>query len=109
MKDYFRELTSEEILSMASCTLEIEGDIIHWGMNWSVFGDVIQDTSNFNELCHKPFEQDIVVIPEPVTFHDAAFICSYLSSRVFTVENELYQFDVLYKKIKTELDLKVRT
>ena len=33
-----------------------------------------------------------MVIPEPVTFHDAAFICSYLSTEIFTVNDELYDY-----------------
>ena len=102
-----RELTNEEILSIASCTLDIEGDVIRWGTNWSVFGDVIQDTSIYKELCGKPFEQDLVVIPEPVTFYDAAFICSYLSTEIFTVNDELYDYDILYNKFNSEIDLKV--
>ena len=88
--------------------IDIEGDAIHWGTNWSDFGDVIQDTSRYKELCGKPFEQDLVVIPEPVTFHDAVFICSYLSTKIFTVKDELYDYEVLYNKFNSELDLKVR-
>ena len=88
--------------------MDIEGDVIHWGLNWSVFGDVIQDTSRYKELCGKPFQQDLVVIPEPVTFHDAAFICSYLSTTIFTVNDDLYDYEILYKKFNTELELKAR-
>ena len=93
---------------MSSCASNIEGDVISWSAGkWSVLGDVVVDTSDYKNLCEESFEQELVAIPEPVTFHEAAFICDYLSGKIFSADDDLYDADVLYGKLKDELDLQV--
>ena len=77
------------------------------GGRWDVTGDVSVDTSDFKKLCEKPFEHELVAIPEHVTFHEAVFICDYLSGKIYSVDHDLYDARLLYNKLKDELDLQV--
>ena len=63
--------------------------------------------SDYQKLCEEPFEHELVSVPEPVTFYDAAFICNYLSGKMYSADDDLYDPDLLYAKLKVDLDLKV--
>ena len=59
-------------------------------------------------MCESKFENHLVAVPEPVTFHEASFICDFLSGKIFSVDDDLYDADGLYQKLMSELGLKVR-
>ena len=74
---------------------------------WSQFGDVALESMEYQKLCESKFEDHLVAIPEPVTFYEASFICDFLSGKIFSVDDDQYDADELYQKLKTKLDLKV--
>ena len=74
---------------------------------WSQFGDVTLETLEYQNLCESKFENHLIAVPEPVTFYEASFICDFLSGKIFSVDDDLYDADGLYQKLKSELDLKV--
>ena len=75
---------------------------------WEVFGDVTVDTSDYKALCEEVFEQELVAVPEAVTFHDATFICDFLSGKIYSADDEKYDPGLLYNTLKTQLDIQVR-
>ena len=86
----------------------MQGDVVSWSEEeWSDFGDVAVETSDYQKLCESKFENELVAIPEPVTFYEAAFICDFLSGKIYSVDNDLYDASGLYQKLKNELNLKV--
>ena len=94
---------------MSSCLSNVEGDIISWSKGkWEVFGDVALDKSDYKKLCERPFDQELVAVPEPVTFHDATSICDFLTGKIYSADDDLYEPEIFYDKLKTELDIKVR-
>ena len=74
---------------------------------WSSFGDVVIEASEYKDLCEVEFEHELISIPEPVTFMEADFICDFLSGRIYSVDHSVYDTQQLYQKLKNELDLKV--
>ena len=87
----------------------MEGDVISWSRGkWEVFGDVTLDTTNYQTFCQEVFEEELVAVPEPVTFHDATFICNFLSGKIYSADDDLYEPGVLYNKLKTEFEIGVR-
>ena len=56
-------------------------------------------------LCDKSFTDDLIVVPDTVTFSQARFLCSVLSGQLFTTDHPTYPGDSLYNKIKSELNL----
>ena len=74
---------------------------------WSQFGDVAIETLEYQKLCESKFENQLVAVPEPVTFHEASFICDFLSGKIISVDDDHYDADGLYQKLKSKLDLKV--
>ena len=62
---------------------------------WSQFGDVALENAEYQKLCEYKFENDLVAIPEPVTFHEASFICDFLSGKIFSVDDDLYNSEGL--------------
>ena len=101
-------MTEQEISSLYSCGSDLEGDVVSWSVeDWSDFGDVAVETSDYKKLCEEPFEHELVAIPEPVTFTEAVFVCDYLSGKIYSVDDDLYDAEGLYNKLKKELDLKV--
>ena len=75
---------------------------------WSQFGDVAIEILEYQKLCESKFKNNLVAVPEPVTFYEASFICDFLSGKIFSVDDDLYDSDRLYQKLKSQLDLKVR-
>ena len=75
---------------------------------WEVFGDVTVDTSDYKTLCVEVFEQELVAIPEAVTFYDATFICDFMSGKIYSADDEKYDPGLLYNTLKTQLDIQVR-
>ena len=101
----YREVTDSEISSLFSCGSDLQGDLVSWSQEeWSQFGDVAIETLEYQKLCESKFENHLVAVPEPVTFHEASFICDFLSGRIFSVHDDLYDADGLYQKLKSELD-----
>ena len=93
---------------MSSCLSNIEGDIISWSNGkWGLFGDVALTNSEYQKLCEEPFEHELVAVPEPVSFHDATFICDYLSGKMYSADDDLYDPELLYAKMKADLHLEV--
>ena len=74
---------------------------------WSYFGDVVIEALEYQKLCEVEFEHELIAIPEPVTFLEAAFICDFLSGRIYSVDHSVYGTKQLYQKLKNKLDLKV--
>ena len=74
---------------------------------WSQFGDVALENAEYQKLCEYKFENDLVAIPEPVTFHEASFICDFLSGKIFSMDDDLYNSEGLYQELKTKLNLTV--
>ena len=103
-----RELTEEEIFSIYSCALDLQGDLVSWNQEeWSDFGDVLYEEYEYRKLCEVKFENELVAIPEPVTFLEADFICDFLSGKIYSVDHKVYGTQQLYQKLKSKLDLKV--
>ena len=75
---------------------------------WSDFGDVVFEESEYKNLCELKFENELVAIPEPVTFLEADFICDFLSGKVYSVDHNLYDTQKLYQNLKSKLNLKVK-
>ena len=79
-----------------------------WGAeDWSSFGDVTIEDHNYEEFCEPKFENELVAIPEPVTFPEAAFICDFLSGKIYSVDDDLYDSLQFYANLKENLNLKV--
>ena len=105
----FRALSDKEVSSLSSCLSNDEGDVISWTRGkWEVFGDVTVDTSDYQALCEEVFEEELVAVPEAVTFHDATFICAFLSGKIYSADDDKYDPGLLYSKLKAELDIEVR-
>ena len=85
-----------------------QGDLVSWEQEeWSDFGDVAIEAIDYQKLCEVKFEDGLVAVPEPVTFHEAAFICDFLSGKVYSVDNEVHDSGDLYSVLKSKLNLKV--
>ena len=105
---YSRELTELEIFSLYSCAADLQGDLVPWNeLEWSHFGDVVIEESEYKNLCEEKFEHELIAIPEPVTFLEAAFICDFLSGKIYSVDHNVYGTQQLYQTLKNKLNLKV--
>ena len=76
----FRALSKEEIQSIYRCETDPLGDLVQWSSSlWSTHDGAVTTNNNFQTLCNTKFEDDLILVPDAVTFLQAEFICSFLS------------------------------
>ena len=66
---FSRELEVGEVEQISRCEADLQGDVVSWTEGqWDLAGGVTVTTGQFQQLCEKNFAQNLVIIPEPVTF-----------------------------------------
>ena len=76
----YRALSEEEILSLYNCETDLTGDLVQWSPSrWSLQDGAVSSNVNFRSFCQKTFAQDVILIPDTVTYDNAEFICNFLS------------------------------
>jgi len=102
---FTRELGASEIKSMFTCNGDPKGDLIEWTQSkWAKEGEADFSPIRVTEFCAKPFSNDMVIIPEAVTFADATNICESISGELYSADDPQYSPEDLYQKLKTETD-----
>ena len=97
-------MTEEEIVSLNDCNSELAGDLVMWSPSrWSLKDGATSFSQSFRTLCDTSFSDELIIVPDTVTFPEAKFLCSVLSGEVYTSDHPTYPGDSLYDKIKAEV------
>ena len=121
MNMFSRELEVGEVEQISRCEADLQGDVVSWTEGqWDLAGGVTVTTGQFQQLCEKNFAQDLVIVPEPVTFQQvslllqfcsavskfqAGFLCDFLSSRLFSAGHPTLTPDQLYSQLRTQVNI----
>ena len=75
-----RALSEAEIVGLYGCEADLAGDLVTWSpARWSLEEGAASANTDYRSLCLKTFQDEVIVVPDAVTFDQADFMCGFLS------------------------------
>ena len=67
-------------MRLYGCEADLAGDLVTWSpARWSLQEGAASANTDYRSLCLKTFQDEVIVVPDAVTFDQADFMCSFLS------------------------------
>ena len=67
-------------MRLYGCEADLAGDLVTWSpARWLLQEGAASANTDYRSLCLKTFQDEVIVVPDAVTFDQADFMCGFLS------------------------------
>ena len=83
-----RALTETEIVSLYKCETDLKGDLVTWtASRWAQRDGATSASVPYQTFCQQSFSDEVILLPDAMSFDRAQFMCSVLSGDHVLLKN----------------------